>query len=324
MKLEELKKEWEMDHRRRKKYSNYCLDQIELLSVYEIEQDFAMFYRINPLDMNKIQKVRYDISNAPGWVIDYLEKTGLAFRIEGKTVIAAPELLMSFRDLFGMTGSSLRNCLWRDQLIANLFREEGFANLTIMTKDKFRVLQAIHYSDIEPEVGLYSVVEHLVRKNGYVLNGYNKTDLRWQIELLLPETTSGWRKALICRDSEIGRESLTFYIAWRNGESLVYVSEIKYRHRSNPGLEKICSQVEAALADARLKLPVCTVNMAVDKVKGILGKKRTDQLKLYLCSTKLSKDPSEIITAVSEFANSQLNDRELITCRLKMGELVKC
>lgn len=305
------------------------LDQLIILSLVDIRDGNAVFRKIEPLKINPYHPCLgrlMRISNLPSWALNSVNKVGLAFMYGEPLKLLIPDemVLRSFTDIFGITRTGAVPSIWRDLHLAQIFKEVGVAYLSVRKKEGKNVLIAIHRSKLDAiNASLMDITKELYKKLHAVLINWDRTDIRFQIELMLPKQKFGWNLSLVIRDSDIGRESLSVYTAWRKDESIIYSDSLKKKHRTKAELDEIVKDIYK-LVDKTLSettMPKANANDVIKASKSVLGKDKIKNLKIYLTSL-LPATPEELLFGAAKFGN-QLYDEQQILYRLSLGEFVK-
>ena len=189
-----------------------------------------------PMHIKKVQK-----KGLPGWALSYLLQTGLALLSEDNTFyVVSPLFQTTFIDVFGLSGKAIEPSIWRDLLLAQLFADVGFVYPTIRKRDGISCILSFHFSELNSiETNIYEIVMAL---GGNVIE-CKYDEISFQCAVKFEQYHKhGWNLALICRDSAIGRESMTFFSAWERDGAYIYMDMLKKRHRTHATKESISFQ----------------------------------------------------------------------------------
>ena len=329
-KMESFEESWDLYQHSTQK-EEILLDQLIILSLVDIRDGNAIFRKIDPLKITPYQTGKLTrISNLPSWALNSINKVGLAFVYGEPLKLLIPDemVLRSFTDIFGITRAGAIPSIWRDLHLAQIFKEVGVAYLSVRKKERMNVLIAIHRSKLDAiNASLMDITKALCKKLHAVLTNWDRTDMRFQVELMLPKQKFGWNLSLIIRDSDIRRESLSIYTAWRKDESVIYIDSLKKKHRTKAELDEIVKDIKNLVNETLSKttIPHVNANDVIKASKAVLGKgkDKLKNLKLYLTSLLSTATSSEeLIFGAAKFG-SQLYDEQQILYWLSLGEFVK-
>ena len=217
-----------------------------ILSLRDIEDGVAVFSLIDPIGLKFPCTVkRYRKKGLPGWALNYILQTGMALLSEdNKFYVVSPLFRTTLIDMFGLSGKAIEPSIWRDFLLAQLFADIGFAYPTIRDRDGISCILSFNFSELNSiETNLYEIVTEL---QGDVIE-CKYDDVSFQCAVKFKQQKHGWNLALICRDSAIGRESMTFFSAWECNGAYIYMDMIKKRHRTHATKEEILSEIHELL-----------------------------------------------------------------------------
>lgn len=308
-----LKKEWENWEGFRKS-NEIALDEIEILSLKEITGGVPSFYRIPtgkltyPLEFKSGYK-----KGLPTWALSYIDKTGLAFMIGGKFHVAGMELIASISDLFGFSRSAIEKSMARDIHFAECFRNEGFAFPVITERDGIPILGAFLKSDGDKK-SMYDFLERFQEKHpeAKLIDVQPKSD-SFQCTFELETVKDGWQEVLVARDSTLGRESMTFFPAWKKDDVYIYSDAVRRRHKGNIKVNDALHEVEQKIEKSRDEfVPISDPNKILNGTKRNLGKNRTIRLKNILATA------DDVLLQAAAFADT-MSDAVLQNYRLDLG-----
>lgn len=314
------------------------LDQIHILSPVSEDNEFLRVLDIYPMTLvfpyipKNIKKMR--ISSAMKRLV---EKTGMIFLYEETVYFLDPAIFRSFWDLFGFSkeaiigfadmdgiGTDLANQSgWRNLYFAQLFKnaENPVAYATVEQCGKYNIIHALHRSTLDLGVKAWDIADAL-EKEGAVTTKWEFTTRKVEIHVSMPLEISGWRQALVIRDSEIGAESLTFYAAWKKGDDdLLYMDLFRCRHRSKTNMEQILGDIHGLLKkSSTMPMPPIRLEDVAGKMKKTLGKKLFQKFTFYM--SQISPIEDDILTRAAKFAGKIKLDDDQVCYRLALGELV--
>lgn len=347
----ELKKEWEEYQKNQNQKMELPLDQVKILSWVDSKGDTAIFREIDPLCMD-IDAMKYPKTKLSGLTpaqLELISVSGIALYTEKKVFLVDKLLFRSFVDLFGFTRLVSNPSIWRDLFLADLFHEQGESvTATYRWCDNRRVIMAFHKRDLQAVgINIYSLATEVIRKFNAELIGCVSHKTKFQVELALHEHKDSWRKTLVLRDDCIGRESLTVVLAYRHGESLVYMKEIKKSHRIKVDMENILDEIEKMISESSFSAENVSYNRMMTAAKSVLGKKKFQEFILLFskqlqelgccimpdssvetltennCIEKPVATPMQLLEIAASVTASQLGDQEN-DFRFRLGTLCGC
>lgn len=294
-----------------------------ILSLRDIEDGVAVFTIINPIGLKFPCTVkRYRKKGLPGWALDYILQTGLALLSEDdKFYVVSPLFRTTLIDMFGLSGKAIEPSIWRDFLLARLFADIGFAYPTIRERDGISCILSFNFSELNSiETNLYEIVSEL---QGEVVE-CKYDEVSFQCAVKFKQQKHGWNLALICRDSAIGRESMTFFSAWEHDGVYIYMDMIKKRHRTHATKEEILSEIHELL-DKTYHISIdgkISEEKVFKKTAKLLGKERAKRFRLYVAEKMPFRSPGELLATCAAFTDTMNRELEQ-NFRLCLGELMK-
>lgn len=295
-----------------------------VLSLRDIEDGIAYFTVIDPVKLKfPCTLKKYSKKGLPGWALSYLLQTGLALLSEDNIFyVVSPLFQTTFIDMFGLSGKAIEPSIWRDLLLAQLFADVGFAYPTIRKRDGISCILSFHFSELNSiETNIYEIVMAL---GGNVIE-CKYDEISFQCAIKFEQYHKhGWNLALVCRDSAIGRESMTFFSAWERDGAYIYMDMLKKRHRTHATKESILSEVQELL-DKTFHMPVdgkINEEKILKKTSKLLGKERSKRFRLYIAERMPFHSPEDLLSACAAFTDSMNRELEQ-NFRLCLGELMK-
>lgn len=134
--MKDLKKEWSAYKSLQDRQILY-LENARILSLYCIENGIAKFRVIDCYSMldhpRKIQDFflpAMKASNLTSEQLAMVQESGMALIYEKQLLLVNPTIFNSISDLFGIAKKAAEKSLWRDLILARLFREQYVATAT--------------------------------------------------------------------------------------------------------------------------------------------------------------------------------------------------
>lgn len=278
--------------------------------------------------MEEIDKYDYQkasIKDLPSWAIVMIKKTGIAFLYHKKIMLADKILLKYFDDYFGISHNAAQPSIWRDMHLAHLFRERAFANAVFRNREGYKILIALHSTKLDGiETDVREIVLYYLNEKKVEIYEFSYDEIHFEVEILFPMIVkNNWILSLTIRDSNIGRESLTFYSGWRKQNGLIYIDELKVGHRKAVKMFDIIMEVNRLIKNTEdaFRLPVfIDANDIKNSLKHVLGKAKTKRFDKYLVEICTEED---LLCMAASYIDEAFYDRQLIEFRSSLGVFLK-